>query len=253
MNNNNNNMNPLERFKQRQLSLSKSLNDTLQKREEALQKKRQQYEHQPPPPPPSSNANIAANRTQKIDPRNLPMVYRIKQVLDFLTLCSRNGRVTSAMIRDGCGRDLDKEKDLQKTLVCNEKVEYDPDTKTYMYKRDTSIQNKEQLLRHIEISERPVTLSELADAYPDVWADLRVLQAERLVYRVLDVYFANDMSVVLPVDTDIQKLWMSLSVPTDDTSMAAALRMAHMEPTPKQLSSYQSSLTRKKKKKKTFM
>ena len=250
--------NALERFKQRQLSLSKSLiDDDVQKKEDAKLQKRQQYEHQPPPPPPPSSRLKSNNNNRKtIDPKDLPMGYKIKQVLDFLAVCQEVDTptptaATVAMIRDGCGRDLEKERDLQKALTCNVKIVYDAVSGTYMYRRDTSVHNKDQLLRHIQTSERPVSLSELADAYPSVWADLRVLQDERLIYQVLDVFVANDveMKEILPVDRDVWKLWMSCSLPADDTGMAAALRACGMEPTPRKVGSFPSSQKKKKKKK----
>lgn len=148
---------------------------------------------------------------------------------------------SAAEIATATGRDLRAEPDLAEALEANPKVLCEDDER-YTYRPDANVRDKAQLLDYVRRAGAPVAMSELADAYRGVAADVGGLKAEGLVLGLhsfdpevgCEVLYPVDLRLAgWQVDGEVAAVWGRTQVPDDDEEVAAELNKAGLMPAPR--------------------
>lgn len=155
-------------------------------------------------------------------------------VIQFLKDCDEPQSVVSIVSRTHV--DITKNPSLWQKLVENDKIEYNPNTKTFAYKPAYQIKSKEDLLELLinKKEEGGMDYKDLKDSYSKLGEAVEELanEGQILVIRNKDgnprVLFYNEMDYNTPIDAEFQKMWAEITIP-DETDLPKHLENAGLK------------------------
>ncbi|GAB4817092.1 hypothetical protein N2152v2_004138 [Parachlorella kessleri] len=182
-----------------------------------------------------------------------PLGMRRWRVIEFLR--GVDGPQSVEDVLQGTGRDLRVEADLVDSLATHPNVSVSEDGTSYVYRSNIQAKNRTELLKHIQTSDKPVTVKEISDAYVAAKQDVESLVKEGHVWALHsydlqeDVLFPVDprLAALRPVGGELADLWVAQQLPDDDEDMAAELRKIGLKPAPRKAPRRRMPSERKKK------
>ncbi|KAI8319335.1 hypothetical protein GQ54DRAFT_265518 [Martensiomyces pterosporus] len=130
--------------------------------------------------------------------------------------------------------DIREEEVIYNQLMDNEKVMYNAKDKTFAYRPDYNIRNREELLEYLrQLPDRTgLEVKKLRDSYlPDVAKVIAELRKEGLILTITNkdghpkYIFYNQHSLQTTVDDDIKRRWAELRMP-DEADLAFEMEKA---------------------------
>ncbi|KAJ1965436.1 transcription factor TFIIE beta subunit, TFIIEB, Tfa2 [Dipsacomyces acuminosporus] len=133
--------------------------------------------------------------------------------------------------------DIHQEETIYNQLMNNEKVIYHAKDRTFAYKPEYNIRNKEELLEYLrQMPDRTgLDVKKLRDSYlPDIPKVIADLRKEGLILTITNKdgnpkhIFYNQHTLQTPVDDDIKRRWAELRIP-DEADLAFEMEKAGLK------------------------